>query len=259
MAISGAAFSPAMGKKNLGPFGTVLALANLRLGIWLPHPQRVVPRNEHRWEWWRRPGWTWFLREVCNKYRFQRRYLYVSDGGHWDNLGLVELLRRGCNEIICISAAGDGALSFGTISEAIALAREELQIDIDLDPSALRPPAKAPDPLPKRELRRRGAIDKAESFAPASFVTGTYTWHKTGRTGTILYIETALTPDTPFDAQGFAESAKIFPDDSTADQIFNHRQFESFRGLGYHQVSAALKEEEKSQGCWSTLWSWMSG
>ena len=50
-------------------------------------------------------------------------YLYVSDGGHWENLGLVELLRRGCTRIVCINAGGDHQDSFGTIGEAMALAR----------------------------------------------------------------------------------------------------------------------------------------
>ena len=281
MAISGAAFSPAMGKANLGPVGSVLALANLRLGVWLPHPQRVTPVNEDKWKRRHRPGWTWFIREVMNKYRFQRRYLYVSDGGHWDNLGLVELLRRGCTEIVCISAAGDGATSFGTIAEAIALAREELGVDIDLDPTPLRPPADdaepaepadeelgvyidvdpgpmlppvdvagttgpagtvptPTDPAPARELRRAGSKDTASPFAPGSSVTGTYTWRTPEASGKIFYIETALTDDLPFDVHGFAEAETIFPDDATGDQVFNHRQFESFRALGYHQVSSAL-------------------
>ena len=285
MAISGAAFSPAMGKANLGPVGSVLALANLRLGVWLPHPQRVTPAKAGKWKRRHRPGWTWFIREVMNKYRFQRRYLYVSDGGHWDNLGLVELLRRGCTEIVCISAAGDGATSFGTIAEAIALAREELGVDIVLDPSPLRPPADdaepaapadpadeeelvvsidldlgpmpppvavaeaagpaddaptPPAPPPARELRRAGSKDTASPFAPGSSVAGTYTWRTPEASGTIHYIETALTDDLPFDVHGFAEAETIFPDDATGDQVFNHRQFESFRALGYHQVSSAL-------------------
>jgi hypothetical protein len=252
MAISGAAFSPAMGKKNLGPVGSVLALSNLRLGVWLPHPGLVKKKEASWWNGPRRPGWTWFVREVLNSYRDDLRYVYVSDGGHWDNLGLVELLRRNCTEIICISAAGDGALSFGTIGEAIALAREELQVEIKLDPSPLRPPAKAPEapagkpgePGPAkraaRELRRKGATDKVAPFALKSSAISTYTWTSPKASGKILYIETALTADMQFDVHAFAESETIFPDDATGDQVFNHRQFESFRALGYHQVWSAF-------------------
>ncbi|HVF73637.1 MAG TPA: patatin-like phospholipase family protein [Acidimicrobiales bacterium] len=246
MAISGAAFSPAVGKFNLGPIGTVLALANLRLGVWIPHPCRVrVPEKANsEWDWWRfrRPHWVWFLRELTNKYAFNRRYLYVTDGGHWDNLGLVELLRRGCTEIYCISGAGDGPMSFGTIGEAMALAREELGVEFTLDPSPLRGPTAASSPAPTRELRRRPDDSKVAPFAPASAVKGTfrYTRHPKAAEGVIYYVEADLTADMPFDVHAFAESEPDFPDDPTSDQVFNHRQFESYRALGHHQAAAAV-------------------
>ena len=247
MAISGAAFSPAMGKTNLGPVGTVLALANLRLGVWLPHPDRARQKERAGKEWapwrFRRPHWVWFLRELTNKYKFDRRYLYVSDGGHWDNLGLVELLRRGCTEIYCISGAGDRAESFGTIGEAIALAREELGVEIKLDPSDLRAPSKGNSPAPKRELLRKGAKDKAAAYAAAGAVRGTFAFTRSpgADEGVLHYVEADLTSTMPFDVHTFAETETDFPDDSTGDQVFNHRQFESYRALGRHQAEAALK------------------
>ena len=41
MSISGAAFSPSMGKMTHAPFRFFLALANLRLGVWVPNPRRL--------------------------------------------------------------------------------------------------------------------------------------------------------------------------------------------------------------------------
>jgi hypothetical protein len=234
MAISGAAFSPAMGKKNLGPVGSLFALANLRLGVWIPHPRWVggaPPRS-----WYDRPGWSWFGREVLNRYQADAQYLYVSDGGHWDNLGLVELLRRGCTRIVCINAGGDGADSFGTIGEALALAREELAVEFDLDPSALRPPLVADES--QRLFRRQQSRDEASPLSTVTFVRGTFRFTRDGdRRGEIWLIEPALTPDLPFDVHVYAEGEAIFPDDSTADLVYNHRQFEAFRALGYHQAS----------------------
>jgi hypothetical protein len=246
MAISGAAFSPAMGKFNLGPKAPLLALANLRLGVWIPHPCRVREAKAAEWDWrrFRRPNWWWYLKELTNKYGFNRRYVYVSDGGHWDNLGLVELLRRGCTEIYCMSGAGDGSLSFGTIGEAIALAREELGVEITLDPSSLRPSTVEPNPSPARELRREGAKDKAVPYAAASAVRGTFQFPDgadgtPGAKGVLYYVEADLTVDMPFDVHSFAEGETVFPDDSTGDQVFGHRQFESYRALGYHQAEVA--------------------
>ncbi|MCP4961289.1 MAG: hypothetical protein GY925_18750 [Actinomycetia bacterium] len=239
MSISGAAFSPAMGKFNLGPLGTALAVANLRLGVWLPHPA-VVDKRPSR-SWWRinRPGWGWFLREYRNKYKFDSDYLYVSDGGHWENLGLVELLRRGCTEIVCINAGGDSQEKFTTIGEAIALAREDLGVEVTIDPSPLRPPQDPGDS--DRELRRPQG---QKAMSEASFAVGTIQYPaRNGRrdyTGRLFLIEPALTDDIPFDVHSYAESVTIFPDDSTGDQVFNHRQFESFRALGHHQAERLL-------------------
>jgi hypothetical protein len=244
MAISGAAFSPAMGKFNLGPIGSVLALANLRLGVWIPHPCYVRDRSSREWDWWRfrRPHWVWYLRELANKYAFNRRYLYVSDGGHWDNLGLVELLRRGCTEIYCVSGAGDGPTSFGTIGEAIALAREEVGVEFfEFDPSPLRAPVGGPATPPARQLRRGEDKDKVANFAGAAAVAARYRFTRTpGAEGVIYYVEADLTADMPFDVHTFAEAELAFPDDSTGDQVFNHRQFESYRALGAHQMREAL-------------------
>lgn len=236
MAISGAAFSPAMGKFNLGPVGAIYAVLNLRLGVWIPHPQQIDPDRK----WRDRPSWSWWLREVINRYRKGSRYLYVSDGGHWENMGLVELLRRGCTNVICINAGGDGQQSFASIGEAIALAREELGVEVTINPEPLRPPLKADEE--SRPLRRRSAATTDESRAEASFVYGMIRWRNpaTGdlddRVGHLWLIEPTLPSAMPADVQAFAESSTVFPDDSTADQIFNHRQFEAFRALGYYQA-----------------------
>ena len=225
-----------------------------------------------------RPGWPYFLREIANRYPRDGKFLYVSDGGHWENLGLVELLRRGCTEIVCVNAGGDHQDSFGTIAEAIALAREELSVEIDLDPTPLRPPLEdppgppstikpqlvvmhptavpavapaGPPPPPPRELRRQGAKDKREPFAVKSYAQGTFQYlldpvrfpERTEVVNGVLWlIEPAITADLPFDAHGFAESEPIFPDDSTADQVYNHRQFESFRRLGQHQMEQLFEK-----------------
>jgi hypothetical protein len=53
-------------------------------------------------------------------------------------------------------------------------------------------------------------------------------------------LEATLTDDIPWDVQAHAERWPDFPDDSTADQTFSHRQFESYRELGHFQVDRLL-------------------
>jgi hypothetical protein len=268
-ATSGAAVSPAMGKMGLGPLGRLLAVLNVRLGLWLPNPSWVRQMGEGE-RWYGRPGWPWFLREVLGRHRADGRYLYVSDGGHWENLGLVELFRRGCTEIYCLSAAGDGPGAFGTLGEAIALAREELGVEVDIELEGLRAgtgePATPSAPLPlalgpepeaqpdrgalgriRRTLRRKtGTSVEPVPTAARAWAKGTFTYpaergHKPVQ-GTLYVIEATITDDIPWDVQAHAEKWIDFPDDSTADQLFSHRQFESYRRLGHHQVDLLLRQ-----------------
>jgi hypothetical protein len=179
---------------------------------------------------------------VIHKFRGDASYLYVSDGGHWENLGLIELLRRGCNRIYLVSAAGDGAQGFGTIGEAIALAREELGIEIEgLDLDRLRLPDGEPAEDEEVLIHSDGTT---QHFASVTHITG-----KLCRTGddesygTIVVLEANLTSGIPWDVQAYAEQNLQFPDDSTLDQFFDHRQFESYRSLGYHQMREALIDD----------------
>jgi hypothetical protein len=265
MAISGAAVSPGMGKMGRAWLRGLLAVLNVRLGVWLPHPGWVAAEQERRGQaarwWWKhtltRPSWPWFLREVVGIYRPKARYLYVSDGGHWENLGLVELLRRGCTEIYCISAAGDGPEWFSTLGDAIALVREVLGIEFEIDLSPLRPQGEAPPSgrrLLPRPRKRAGKTPEAvaKPWAPKPYAVGTFTYPKTGVRGRILVAEANLTAEIPWDVQAWAESHSKFPDDPTSDQLFDHRQFESYHALGHYQIAEGLDSDE-----WKDAASWV--
>lgn len=262
VSVSGAAFSPAMGKFDYGPIGGLFAVLNLRLGLWLPQPRWVAANPE---TWRRKAGWPYLLSELFGAYKRANPFVYTTDGGHWENIGVVELLRRGCTEIYVLSAAGDGATSFSTLGEAIALAREELDVDIHVDLSPLRPRIVPADQGPKSEggatkgrqlLRKRDGELCPEEFAPSAGAVGWFTYpaKHSSRRGRILFVEANLVSNTPWDVQSWAESQNIFPDDPTTDQFFNHRQFESYRRLGMHQV-------EEAQNCddWRLAGQWVEG
>jgi hypothetical protein len=243
-AVSGAAVSPAMGKSSLGPIGAVLAVLNVRLGGWLPHPAAVAATPTGA-VWKHTPGWPYFLRETLLRYRHECPYVYVSDGGHWENLGLVEALRRGCNQIIAISAAGDGAYSNATLAQAIEIARTDLRIDIELDdvwtmrPLAGDPPDTAtapPDTATGRQyLYQRGDDPIVARFARNGHAFGTFTRRGVGPPndkGIILLIEASMIDGMPVDVHAYAESHHEFPDVSTGDQLFSNADFEAYRKLG---------------------------
>lgn len=187
LATTGAAFSSAMGRSSLGSTNAFLATINADLGIWLPNVIALQQETSHRTDpaatdadagrqtWWRRlrhglagstlprPRMGYLLKEILGWYGKHDRYVFVTDGGHWDNLGLVELLRRNCNVIYCVDASGDPIGSFATLREALSLASLELDgfaaDDLDVD-SALAPlkpinDSAAPTNITKLEIRRQ--------------------------------------------------------------------------------------------------------
>ena len=102
ISVSGAAIAPSMGRMDLGSTNALLAALNIRLGTWYPNP-RYIPDNgqEVRFPWVRL---SYLLKEITGYFDLADHHVYVTDGGHRENLGLVELLRRRCKTIICIDS-----------------------------------------------------------------------------------------------------------------------------------------------------------
>ncbi len=227
VAMSGAAISPSMGKMTKRPLTFLMALANFRLGVWLPNPRWVtrVGETDHLPRRLARPRPSYLVRELFGLNSVDAKYLYVTDGGGYENLGLVELLRRGCTEIYCLDASGlgPGGAEFEALGDAIALARDELSVEISFagdeghDPSELIPEEK--DKPAKRDV-----------------VTATITYPKTkdgpGATGTLVYVRNTVTPESPWDAKAHQQSDPRFPNNSTVDQLYTDQKFEAYRVLG---------------------------
>jgi hypothetical protein len=257
MAVSGAAVAPSMGKMTRAGLRFVMALFDLRLGVWLPNPRRYEWRSriEHPWyvfpplevwadrqakpgvrraladeeagplseEWaFRRPGTGYVFKEALGKNSLKQQYLYVSDGGHWENLGLVELLRRGCGTIVCLDAAGDDIHHFNTLSEAIDLAHADLGVEFTMDMRSL---------IPNKKGRSK-----------ACYATGTFRYPNK-KQGKIFYVKAAICEKAPIEVVTYKERDDKFPNHPTTDQFFSEYTFESYRTLGEHAVREALVGE----------------
>jgi hypothetical protein len=143
----------------------------------------------------------------------------VTDGGHYENLGLVELLRHRCRTIYCIDASGDQPDMATTLAQAMELAYEELGVEITFD----RP-------------ERLGAHD---GFAESAVITGEISYPDLGsgfpkKPGRIVVGKAVLTKDMPFDVLAHAARNPLFPHESTGDQWFDHDQFDAYHSLGRH-------------------------
>ena len=179
VSISGAAVSPSMGRMNQPAYRMLIAMLNLRLGVWLANPRlvRELEGDSPAFKPLVRP--TYLLRELLGQNNLRRKFVYVSDGGHYENLGLVELLRRGCTTIYAIDASGDTPGTIRTLGQAVALARSELGVEFDdIDPAifAVKDPN---DP----------------GIVIADHATLHYTFPAGGGDGTLVYIKKALVKD----------------------------------------------------------------
>lgn len=247
MAISGAAFSPLAGRESsrLAPYRLVLALANARLGVWLPNPLWVDPEAVERrrlrakesalWrflEWVRslvtKPS-AWLVgREAVGRTSVLDRFLYVTDGGHYDNLGLVEALRREPEQVVVLDASDDPEDSFRTFGRAVATARMDLGCDVDLDP---------------RSMQRVGSGRPSSGWAQ-----GTITYRRRdpdGRrlTGQLWLAKAVLVDGLPWDLETYHRDHPDFPGTSTADQLYGEFDLEAYRALGAEVVRTMVARD----------------
>lgn len=158
-----------------------------------------------------RPRPIYLLKELLGKTSVNDRYLYVTDGGHYENLGLVELLRRGCTQVYCFDASGGEGQS--ELGDAIALARSELGVEITFEH-----PTELSD------------LEEKDGIAKRACVTGRIRYTRGGAEGggnpvegMIVYAPTVMTADVPLDLHAFKKSHPIFPHDSTVDQLLPTR------------------------------------
>ncbi|MEV6013353.1 hypothetical protein AB0M29_42200 [Streptomyces sp. NPDC051976] len=252
VAVSGAAFSSAMGAQARA-FQTLFALSNARLGTWLPNPGALAELWKDGGRWELPPQQVlrrlpYLLREVLGRYPMDDRLLLVTDGGHYENLGLVELLRQGVRTAVCVDASGDVPPFATTLAQAIALAREELGITITLhDPTSLAPGSA--DPLePESTL---SALNSR--LSKTAVVTGDILYPRNltvdggppSPHGTLIVARSTLTAELPYDLLSYAASNPVFPHDSTSDQWFDHQQFDAYQSLGRYigaRVQALLDD-----------------
>jgi Patatin-like phospholipase len=233
MAISGAAVSSSMGAKSIRLLAPTLALLNIRLGYWLRNPRRLF--QPLPWLNFVRRSIKSLWAEVRNQlYTDTTDEVYVTDGGHIENLGLYELLRRRCQVIVCVDAEADPRMRF---SSFIAL-QQFASIDLGVRINLFWQPIQAAtidwmgyDPLADKTGKR---MMHGPHVAIGTIQYGS------GQTGFLFYIKSSLTGDERDYILDYARRYPTFPHEATGNQFFNEEQFEVYRALGYHMVHGVL-------------------
>lgn len=224
MTVSGAAASPNMGYHSSPLVAFVMTLFNVRLGWWLPNPN---PRWRDHWQRMEPQSTVGpMLDEALGQATAAKASVHLSDGGHFDNLGLYEMVRRRCPRILVVDASCDGASHFGDLEDTIRKIRVDLGISIEF-----------PDGLTGNRTGQSAGRRTVLGVVRYGAVDG-------GPDGTLIYMKPVVLGNEPLDVLRYAASnAKpdsSFPHQSTADQFFNEAQFESYRMLGLHSVLDTL-------------------
>jgi hypothetical protein len=210
MAISGAAAAPQMGLGTMRHWSFWLSLLNVRLGYWAASPMSS--------RWLSAPGLPMLLREMLGTMHERSGWLNLSDGGHIENLGVYELLRRRCQYIIAIDGEQDGEMTFHALTNLQRMAAIDLGVTLDIDLDDLR-------------LTERGFSRSHFRFCRIHYPTGP---EVDAATGYLLYVKLSLTGNEGEFIRRYRFEEPLFPHHSTADQLFSEAQFEAYRSLGEH-------------------------
>jgi hypothetical protein len=238
MAISGAAVSSIMGPKTVRPLAPSLALLNIRLGYWLQNPRTIQPRLRQTLRRFLLPPAFefFFLSEMLGRgYTEASNVIYLTDGGHVENLGIYELLRRRCRIIICVDAEADPDLRFSSFVDLHRYASLDLGIDIDFPWESIQLTTvdwMGYDPL------TRGSDKLTPSHGPHCAIGRIH--YPGGQIGSLIYLKSSLTGDEPLGVRDYARRHASFPHESTENQFFNEEQFEAYRLLGFHIANGLL-------------------
>ena len=218
MAISGAAASPNMGSYSEPALAFLMTLFDVRLGWWLGNPGKD--------KWVRGSpdlGLLCLLRELFGAASDESNYVYLSDGGHFENLAMYELVRRRCKLIVACDASCDSGYTFTDLHNAMERCRVDFGVEITRVTQDLVP--------------QNGHVSQHFDLCRIRYTPG-----KDSDDGMLLYFKPALKGDDPEDLLQYSRVNRSFPHDSTADQWFDEERFENYRNLGYVSALAAEKE-----------------
>jgi hypothetical protein len=257
MAVSGAALNPNAGPGGVGvtrqPLLSVLmGLLNLRLGYWCSNPDPNSQPSSFLSSLFARrstpnmlsPG----LFESLGRANLNEHepYVLLTDGGHFENLGLYELVRRRLKLIVLCDASADADFKFVDLANAIEKVRADFGAIIHL----------SSDDLGDLVPRKRSSADAAMPAAQRGYVFAPITYARRedrsygceADRGILIYLKATYFRQLYADLHGYRRAHADFPDQSTGDQYFDEKQFESYRELGFQTCWAMLQDLQAHAG-----------
>ncbi len=223
MTISGAAASPSMGYHSAPATAFLMTLFNVRLGAWLANPAAKIGKDEVK------AGPTSALKpllvEALGLTDAKSDNVYLSDGGHFDNLGIYEMVRRRCRYMLVVDADQDEKFAFEDLARAVRFAAIDLDAKIDFT-----------------SIKMKNRVEAKEDSA--TFAVGMITYvEDPDHPGWLIYLKpTYYFENAPVDVRSYGSVNPTFPHDSTLNQWFSESQFESYRRLGEYLMSKLYED-----------------
>ena len=177
--------------------------------------------------------------EAVGHTSYRGTWMCVTDGGHYDNLGLVEALHRAdalkVKHVLVLDASGDKADTWFTLGGSIALARSDAGVDVALNPTKM---ITAP---------RSKALQLAPGQVVCPWVDGTLTPQGTSDAEgqrDLMVCKLGWWTGAPWDVRAYAAGHPAYPTDSTLEQLYDSAEFDAYRELGACSVQFALEESK---------------
>jgi hypothetical protein len=190
----------------------MLTMFNVRLGWWFPNPKlahitRPSPSFSIRY----------LVKELFGAAEGRSNYLMVSDGGHFENLAVYELVRRRCKVVIASDAECDHHYRFEGLGSLIRMCEVDFGAKVNIDFTEIVPVTSA---------------GSETSWARRRFAIGSIDYGN-GEQGVLIYLKAAMTGREDAAVLQYKARHPRFPHESTGDQFYGEDQFESYRQLGY--------------------------
>ncbi len=242
VATSGAALATGLGRNTSLGLSLLLGAANVRLGTWWRCPGATTTESSTRW-YARLARFlfgtqAYLMDELQAKFfGLHRRSQYLTDGGHFENTGVYELLRpgRGVGFIFATDSGADKHYEFSDLAILIRLVRIDYGIELEVDESVGEVDG-LKDVIGTPQQFRAWAEARAAGSANAPF-TRSAVLLKASYPGRaphcwVVMFKPAVTSDAAEDVQQYALQNPDYPQQTTADQFFDEAQWESYRKLG---------------------------
>jgi hypothetical protein len=215
--LSGAAVSPNMGYYSSPATAFLMTLFNVRLGAWLANPASASAQALRE----PKPPNALFTlaREMMGLTDDRGPEVYLSDGGHFENLGIYEMVRRRCRYILVVDAGADPDADFADLGNAVRKSFIDQNIEIRFKP-------------PVAISSRNKPVLPSRSYAYAEIL-----YPEGGPPGELIYLKPCYLSDVPIDVRAYGSTSAEFPHEPTLEQWFTESQFESYRRLGYYELS----------------------